>query len=141
MPLLLSLPGRAPAAAAPQRWWNTLICTRRSHKPLGYPFPPIAKVPACCRCIRTRGVVEAAAFSQYPRGKDLMGYSVRSERYRYTEWIARPSGDIVARELYDHSVTATPSANLAALPAHAATVREHSALLDRGQGWRKLQIR
>ncbi|MHC4411890.1 MAG: sulfatase, partial [Planctomycetota bacterium] len=42
-----------------------------------------------------------AAFSQYPRGK-VMGYSMRTERFRYTEWKDRETGKVLARELYDH---------------------------------------
>lgn len=81
---------------------------------------------------------KAAAFSQYPRGK-VMGYSMRAGRWRYTEWIERDSGKVVARELYDHSAGPLASANLAELPEHAATVRELSAVLDKGRGWRKVR--
>ncbi|NDP27075.1 MAG: sulfatase [Flavobacterium sp.] len=49
------------------------------------------------------------ALSQYPRQKNLMGYSIRTERYRYTEWhgnqytTIKPYDDLnlVAVELYD----------------------------------------
>ena len=46
-----------------------------------------------------------AACSQFPRvvpgvGK-VMGYSLRSARYRYTEWRAQ-GGRVIARELYDY---------------------------------------
>jgi iduronate 2-sulfatase len=44
---------------------------------------------------------EDAAFSQYPSGKH-MGYSVRTARWRYTEWRTRGhKPQIIARELYD----------------------------------------
>lgn len=42
-----------------------------------------------------------AAFSQYPRPKKVMGYSIRTERYRYTEWINQKTGEARDRELYD----------------------------------------
>ena len=51
------------------------------------------------------------AFSQYPRrGFSIMGYSVRTDRFRYTEWIRKKRSDsrpdrlrtIYATELYDH---------------------------------------
>ena len=53
---------------------------------------------------------KAAAFSQYPRAKSgsrhtgrgaVMGYAVRTDRYRYVEWQKAESGDVLARELYD----------------------------------------
>jgi arylsulfatase A-like enzyme len=50
---------------------------------------------------------KAAAFSQYPRGGgpgvgQLMGYAIRTDRYRYVEWRKRGGSEVVARELYDH---------------------------------------
>ena len=58
-----------------------------------------------------------AAFSQFPRqvdGRNLMGYAMRTERYRYVEWIDRDAGRIVAQELYDHSTDPAETTNLAA---------------------------
>ena len=52
-----------------------------------------------------------AAFSQYPRG-DVMGYTMRTERYRYTEWKDRKSGEIKARELYDHQNDSQENVNV-----------------------------
>lgn len=50
-----------------------------------------------------------AAYTQHPRPAyykgdlpEVMGYSIRTQRYRYTEWRQMRSGQIVARELYDH---------------------------------------
>lgn len=51
---------------------------------------------------------EAAAFSQFPRGGNAdqggktMGYSVRTDRWRYTEWIELTSGEVTANELDAH---------------------------------------
>jgi len=82
---------------------------------------------------------KAAAFSQYPRGKEIMGYTMRTSRWRYTEWIARQSGEIQARDRYDHAQSDTVSANLADLPANASLVAELSAMLDKGNGWHKVR--
>ncbi len=82
-----------------------------------------------------------AAFSQYPRGRNVMGYSLRAGKWRYTEWIRRDSGEVVARELYDHSSGPIASENLADAPAHAATVKRLSTLLGKGQGWRRVRSR
>ncbi len=40
------------------------------------------------------------AFSQYPRD-EIMGYAVRSERFRYVEWRDFKTGELKACELYD----------------------------------------
>jgi len=66
--------------------------------------PLLARDPA--------GALKSAAFTQHPRPAyydrtekgvpEAMGYSVRMERARYTEWREWPSGKVIARELYDH---------------------------------------
>jgi arylsulfatase A-like enzyme len=69
---------------------------------------------------------KTAAFSQYPRGK-TMGYSIRTDRYRYTDW----GGEA---ELYDYATDPDEKVNLAADPEHAPRVRELSGRLK--AGWR-----
>jgi hypothetical protein len=68
------------------------------------------------------------AFSQYPRG-DLMGYSVRTEHYRYTEWRRMGSDQTLYRELYDHRLRSLEDRNLTDRPDFAATVHDLSELL------------
>jgi iduronate 2-sulfatase len=53
-----------------------------------------------------------------------MGYSLRTDRYRYTEWIDRKSGETIERELYDHDEDPLETVNLAGR-------REYKAILDR----------
>ena len=53
-----------------------------------------------------------AAFSQYPRGS-VMGYSMRTDRYRFTAWKDRKTGQIEALELYDHESDPAENANAA----------------------------
>ncbi len=75
-----------------------------------------------------------AAFSQYPRGR-VMGYSMRTDRYRYTQWREEHgAGDVVASELYDHQVDPGENVNLASRPENAALVAELAGML--GEGWR-----
>ncbi|MBI1784541.1 sulfatase, partial [Candidatus Sumerlaeota bacterium] len=60
-----------------------------------------------------------AALTQiyYGRGE---GYTIRTSRWRYTEW----EGGMKAEELYDHDNDPHEFKNLANDPAHAGTVRE-----------------
>ena len=73
-----------------------------------------------------------AAFNQLPRpylaDKDWMqmGYSMRTDRYRYTEWIDR-EGAVVGRELYDLAELGFGTVNLADRSAHRALVEDLSA--------------
>ncbi len=72
-----------------------------------------------------------AAFTQVQRGRDTMGRSVRTDRYRYTEW----SGGQGA-ELYDHQGDAHEFRNLARVEdPKLAPVKEQMKRLLR-DGWR-----
>jgi arylsulfatase A-like enzyme len=75
-----------------------------------------------------------AAFSQYPRGRQLMGYSMRTERYRFTVWVGRNDRSRVeAVELYDHQADPQENTNVAKAPANAELVAK---LMDQWrEGW------
>jgi len=96
----------------------------------GTSFKPLLDEPA--RAWKT------AAFSQYPRNGDgtrLMGYSMRTDRYRFTVWVERNDHSKVhATELYDHQTDPQENTNIAGLPANAALV---SGLMEQWKkGWR-----
>ena len=89
---------------------------------------------------------KSAAFSQYPRmivsGNVMMGYSVRTDRYRYTEWVFYD--DVACQplwkrshlyaELYDHVTDPEENCNVADDQRYS-TVRKqlHRQLRN---GWR-----
>ncbi|MCU0913490.1 MAG: sulfatase [Planctomycetes bacterium] len=76
-----------------------------------------------------------AAFSQYPRG-NVMGYSMRTDRYRFTRWLDR-NGAEVAHELYDHQDDPQENANVAERPENKAVV---GALTQQMQaGWQAVR--
>ena len=92
---------------------------------------------------------KAAAFSQYPRrkvgtgadrdgrppgGEDLgvMGYTMRTRDYRYTEWRARETGEVKARELYDHRGDAGENVNAIERERYRETVGELESMLRGG---------
>jgi len=63
-----------------------------------------------------------AAFSQFQRRNGnvpLMGYSMRTGQYRYIEWQDRRSREVVATELYDHSLDPQENENIASDAKHS----------------------
>ncbi|KAL4231582.1 hypothetical protein ACF0H5_009163 [Mactra antiquata] len=93
--------------------------------------------------------VKLAAFSQYPRKhneKKYMGYTMRTDRYRYTEWpsfeyapVYAPDWDNLAGvELYDHYIDPEENVNRAQFTAYRETRAElHKMLLE---GWRNASL-
>lgn len=71
---------------------------------------------------------KSAAFSQYPRaakGRKLMGYSMRTDRYRFTRWVDRDDhSKVEAVELYDHQTDPGENTNIANDPANKALVEK-----------------
>jgi uncharacterized sulfatase len=57
----------------------------------------------------------------------FMGYSVRTDRYRYTEWDGGQKG----AQLYDYAADPKELTNLAADPKHAETVAAMKKLLPK----------
>ncbi|MGB7156428.1 MAG: sulfatase [Tepidisphaeraceae bacterium] len=72
-----------------------------------------------------------AAFSQYPRRGNVMGYSMRTDRYRYTEWQGE-GGKPVATELYDHQTDPAETTNIAAQADQAEVVKKLAEQLSAG---------
>ena len=66
------------------------------------------------------------AFTQVWRGQ-FAGHSVRTERYRYTEWNDGKQG----AQLYDYEADPDESLNLVNDPKHAKTVDELRALVKK----------
>ena len=70
---------------------------------------------------------EGAAFSQFPhksKGHKYMGYAMRTDRYRYIEWLDRSSGDLAERELYDHQTDPDENRNIAADPGNEMLLKK-----------------
>ncbi|MCB9949617.1 MAG: sulfatase [Planctomycetaceae bacterium] len=84
--------------------------------------------------------VKEAAFTQHqqpfygsPKNWKAWGYSIRTARWRYTEWHAIDGGEVMAQELYDHVKDPHETRNVAA--KNPDVVAEHSARLARQFKW------
>lgn len=90
----------------------------------GTSFMPLLSKPAMAW--------KKTAFSQYPRGGGVMGYSMRTDRYRYTKWL-KPDGSVVATELYDLRKDPRASVNVAQEAAYAKALPELEATFNQAR--------
>jgi len=86
---------------------------------------------------------KSAAFSQYPRERtssrhkghgEIMGYAIRTDRYRYVEWRVWKTGEVEARELYDLKEDPLEMTNLVTRSEKEPLVDDLSMLL--AAGWK-----
>jgi len=72
--------------------------------------------------------IRFAALSQYPRGYRRMGYTLRSERFRYVKWMninykkGEREGKLITTELYDYENDPLETVNLSKNPDYTAVV-------------------
>ncbi len=80
--------------------------------------------------------VKQVAFTQHPapaysdRNPTAMGFSMRTNRYRYTEWRSLEDRGIIARELYDHTVDPLEMRNVAEQPGQAEVIDRLALILS-----------
>jgi iduronate 2-sulfatase len=128
--LILSVPGMKPAGKRSDAIVEFVDIYPTLAELAGLPLPKHLEgasfVPVLADPQRTW---KPAAFSQFPRpagvtgGKALMGYSMRTDRYRFTRWVERTNHEKVAAiELYDHQTDPQENVNVANDPTNAALV-------------------
>lgn len=84
---------------------------------------------------------KGGAFSRQPRfirGEgESMGYSIRTDQFRYTQWRTdRGEGPVVFEELYDHREHMLESENIARNPEFRGVLEKHREKM--ASGWKEL---
>ena len=120
-------PGVAPALAELVDIYPTLTdlagLAAPAHRLAGQSFRQVLEDPAVTHKDTARTMVT--------RGNKAKGSTLRTDRWRYTEWITDPSG----AELYDLQADPGEWHNLATVPAHADTVKQLSGKLKNADPW------
>ncbi|XP_030836815.1 iduronate 2-sulfatase-like isoform X2 [Strongylocentrotus purpuratus] len=160
-PTLAELTGLPVPPVCPPNPFNVTFCSE------GYSFAPLIQGEECLNSSARRGDCRGAApgaivrwknatFSQYPRPSvtpdkntdlpsldliTIMGYSMRTDRYHYTEWIGFNHttfqgdwSDVKARELYLNDSDPRQDNNVANEECYRSLVGNLSHQLQRG--WR-----
>lgn len=128
VPLIITVPAAAAAGRTTDALAELLDLYPTLTELCDLPTPDALQGESLAPLLRDPdGEVKSAAFTQHPRpayyGKrmDAMGYSMRTGRFRYTEWRRAEDGRVLARELYDHRTDAAEMVNLVDRPAFAET--------------------
>jgi iduronate 2-sulfatase len=140
VPMLISAPGmangsRTEALAELLDIYPTLVelCELPAASGVeGKSLAPVLKDP--------KEWVKEFALTQHPRpayynndtppNPEVMGYSIRTDRFRYAEWRNWKTGATDARELYDHQSDPDETQNLVDEPQFAGDVKKSAALLQ-----------
>ena len=123
-PLLVSVPGMSPGKTC-RRIVEFVDLYPTLADACGLPMPGGLEGKSLMPLIRNPEAAWDKPAKTYIKRGEVMGATVRTERYRYTEW----DGGKAGVQLYDFTTDPGESKNLAQDAKHAATVREMKALL------------
>jgi len=127
-PLIISAPGRKANGKSTSRLVEFVDIFPSLCELAGVPVPPgLAGKSTVPLLDNPRAPWKPAAYSQYlreggwrgPDGITYMGYTVRTEQFRYVEWYNWDTKKLAAKELYDHHNDPGENRNIAGDPALA----------------------
>jgi len=145
VPLILAVPGKTNRGSKTDALVELVDIYPSLVELCGLPKPPdglegTSMVPLIDKPNRPW---KAAAFTLFPRPSYYkqqpvaMGYSIRTDQYRFTEWIDWETRKVIARELYDHDADRMETVNLASHPESAKTVSQLQETLR--AGWKSVR--
>ncbi len=128
-PLLIAVPGMAQAGKRSDALVEFVDIYPTLAELAGIPKPGHLEGASIVPLLANPGRKwKRAAFSQYPRsveGRSLMGYSMRTNRYRFTRWVSVDDHESVdSIELYDHDSDPQENMNIAYDPRRRGLVNE-----------------
>lgn len=141
-PLLISAPGMANAGQTTHALtefvdiYPTLCELTGLAKPdhlEGLSFTPLMKNPDIDWKKAAFSIWVAKRF-RYDEEIQVIGYTMKTDRYRYTEWKHTKSGEVRARELYDHANDPDENINVIDSPDYTAIVPDLEMQMT--QGWK-----
>jgi iduronate 2-sulfatase len=136
-PLIISSPGHKHAGSKTQSIVEFIDIYPTLSELCNLPVPEHCQGVSMIPLFENPGhKLKEAAYSQYPRQqREIMGYTMRTEKYRYTEWIKNDT--VFERELYDHQVDQGESRNLEGDANYRQLIPELSLMLKKGRNTNK----
>ncbi len=143
-PLIISVPGQKSAGKKTDALVEFVDIYPSLAELCGLPLPKHLEGTSFAPLIKNPNQTwKEAAFSQYPRGvsgKSLMGYTMRTDRYRLTRWVEkRDHSKVDAVELYDHKTDPMETVNIANDPKNAKLVADLTVQWEKG--WQAAQLK
>ena len=99
----------------------------------GHSFVPLLKNPELAWKKAAFSIWVAKKY-RYDFDAQVIGYAMKTDRYRYIEWKHTKSGKVKARELYDHHIDSQENSNVIDDPKYAETVKTMEQMMM--QGWK-----
>ena len=142
VPLIISAPGRVDAQSSSEKKGTGAVAPKPVELLDLYPtLVEMCKLPRPPQALEGKSLTplldnpagadwDRPAFSQVTRRRDkrlVMGYSVRTDRWRYTQW-GKNGGE--GQELYDHQNDPTEQTNLALDKSHGDVLAKMAALIE-----------
>ena len=116
VPLIISGPGMKTAGQASDALVELLDLYPTLCEMTGVEVPSFVEGKSLVPVLQDPGAqVHQSAVSQYYRKheeREYMGYSLRTDQYRYIEWRDFGTGQLVDQELYDHNESEMETVNL-----------------------------
>ncbi|MEP7361640.1 MAG: sulfatase [Acidobacteriota bacterium] len=149
VPMIVSAPGAGKAGVHSPALVECVDMYPTLAELCGLPAPSTLEGTSMARLLKDpRRHWKTAAFSQYPRssktsvgsaailGGDVMGYSMRTNDYRYNEWRDK-GGHVLDTELYDHIKDPAETVNVAGQASYGKVLTEMKKMMQ--AGWRGAQ--
>jgi arylsulfatase A-like enzyme len=138
-PLLLRVPGHPNAGVATDRLVEFVDVYPSLAEACGLPVPEHCEGTSLMPLVRDPSAAwKTAAFSQFRKtinGVRCMGYTMRTDKFRYTEWRDRKDlARIETRELYDHRQNHDENENVIDSARYVEKAQEMAAKMK--SGWR-----
>ncbi|MEM1062332.1 MAG: sulfatase-like hydrolase/transferase, partial [Planctomycetota bacterium] len=128
VPLIFKLPGGAHVGRKTDALAELVDILPTLCEAAGLPIPASAQGRSLLPVIEDKAsTVRAAAFSRYPKPEGQIGYSIRTDRWRYHEVRPKRAGAVTSRELYDLSTDLTEQRNV--IDDYPDVADEHADLL------------